>query len=219
MIDTPPNPVSEKSSTIVYTVGHSNHSLETFIELLKKAGVNAIADVRSVPYSRYTSQFNRENFSEALKAEGIAYSFLGEELGARPESSACLRNGTADYNLIAATSIFKAGLERVIVGAKKYQIALMCAEKEPLDCHRTILVGHALKRLGVVVRHIHANGYIEECGSAEKRLVKMTKQEMGDLFQSPEIGDDPVERAYTVRGREIAYTESYGAEESVADVR
>jgi uncharacterized protein (DUF488 family) len=210
---------SENPAPVVLTVGHSNHTLEDFIELLKSAGVNAIADVRSVPYSRYTSQFNREALSEALKAEGIAYSFLGGQLGARPENPDCFRQGTADYDLIAASSFFKEGLERVIVGAEKYKIALMCAEKEPLDCHRTILVGHALKHLGVLVRHIHASGQIEECGSAEKRLVKMTKQEMSDLFQAPEIGDDPVERAYKVRGREIAYTESHGSKEPISNAR
>ena len=114
----------------------------------------------------------------------------------------------ADYNLIAATPLFQSGLDRVIEGAQRYKITLMCAEKDPLDCHRSILVGHSLKRRNVIIRHIHADGKVEDCETAEKRLVKLTKQEMDDLFQLPGTAADPIERAYAVRGREIAYTES-----------
>ncbi|MAF96953.1 MAG: hypothetical protein CMM60_14555 [Rhodospirillaceae bacterium] len=206
---------------VAYTVGHSNHTLEHFIEILIENDVTAIADVRSVPYSRYTTQFDREALHAELKAAGIAYSFLGKELGARPDDADCYKDGMADYNLIAATPLFQSGLDRVIEGAQKYKIALMCAEKDPLDCHRTILVGRSLKRRNVVIRHIHADGKIEDCETAEKRLVKLTKQEMDDMFQPPGTVADPVERAYTVRGREIAYTESHDpvsqADEQLAD--
>lgn len=198
---------SRTSPLIAYTVGHSNHTLEHFMEILIENGITAIADVRSIPYSRYTYQFDREALHADLKAVGIAYSFLGKELGARPDDTDCYKNGTADYNLIAATPLFSSGLDRVIEGAQKYRIALMCAEKDPLDCHRTILVGRNLKRRNVVIRHIHADGKIEDCEMAEKRLVKLTKQEMDDMFQSPGTAADPIERAYAVRGREIAHTE------------
>ena len=198
------------SKMVVYTIGHSNHSIDHFIGLLTNSSTTAIADVRSVPYSRYNPQFDLETLADALKAVGIAYSFLGKELGARPDLAECYKNGTAIYELIAATQLFRSGLNRVIEGAGKYKLALMCAEKEPLDCHRTILVGRALSKHGVTIRHIHEDGSIEESEAAENRLVKMTKQEMDDLFQLPETGTDPVERAYDVRSQEIAYTDSNG---------
>jgi len=194
---------------IVYTVGHSNHTLERFIELLKDAGITAIADVRSVPYSRFTNQFNREALTVELRATGIAYSFLGEELGARPKDKYCYRDGKADFGLIAATQLFQSGLDRVIEGSLKYRIALMCAEKEPLDCHRTILVGRNLKGRGALIRHIHADGHIEEGALAEKRLIKHTQQEMDDMFSAPETASDPLERAYAVREQEISYAEAH----------
>lgn len=199
---------SSSVSPIVYTVGHSNHTLELFIKLLRGAGVTAVSDVRSVPYSRFSHQFDRESLADELRAIGIAYSFLGDELGARPSDRNCYRDGKAEYGLIAATPFFQAGLDRIIKGSLKYRIALMCAEKEPLDCHRTVLVGRYLKERGALIRHIHADGRIEDGDHAEQRLIKLTEQEMDDLFSSPETSSDPLERAYAVREKEISYVEA-----------
>jgi len=199
---------SSSVSPVVFTVGHSNHTLERFIGLLKDAGITAIADVRSVPYSRYTHQFDRETLADDLRTVGIAYSFLGDELGARPNDKNCYRDGKADYGLIAATPLFQSGLDRVIEGSRKYRIALMCAEKDPLDCHRTILVGRNLKMRGVTINHIHADGHIENFDEAEHRLIKITKQEMDDMFSPSGTPSNPLERAYEIKGKEISYAES-----------
>ncbi len=204
-----PDKISSPETSVVYSIGHSNHTLERFIELLKGAGVTAIADVRSVPYSRYVSQFDREALTGELQAAGIAYSFLGAELGARPDDKNCYRDGAADYGLIAATKLFQSGLDRVIEGSRNYCIALMCAEKDPLDCHRTILVGRNLKNRGVFIRHIHADGHIEDFSLAEQRLIKLTKQEMDDMFPPPGTASDPLERAYAIREKEISYAEAH----------
>ena len=131
-------------STAVYTIGHSTHPIERFIELLKMHSITAICDVRSAPYSRMNPQFNREPLRDTLKEAGIAYVFLGEELGARSKDLSCYRNGKVDYELLARTELFHSGLERVREGARTHRIALMCAEKDPLDCHRTILVARNL---------------------------------------------------------------------------
>lgn len=201
---------SSLESPKVYTVGHSNHTLERFIELLNGAGITAIADVRSVPYSRFNHQFNREALSVDLRSAGIAYSFLGKELGARPNDKKCYREGRANYSLIAATTLFQLGLDRVIEGSRKYRVALMCAEKDPLDCHRTILVGRNLKERGVIINHIYADGHIENGDKAEHRLIKITKQEMDDMFSPSETPSDPLKRAYAIREKEISYAESIG---------
>lgn len=126
--------------TTLYTVGHSNHSFEKFISLLTANGVTAVADVRSRPFSRRHPQFNEERLAAALAQQGIAYVFLGRELGARPEDPSCYENGKVQYERLSATPAFKAGIERALAGAEKFRVALMCAEKEPLDCHRTLLV-------------------------------------------------------------------------------
>ncbi|CAA7623400.1 DUF488 family protein [Magnetospirillum sp. UT-4] len=194
---------------VIFTIGHSTHSAERFLAMLKGAGITAVADVRSVPYARHTPQFNRPALKDALKAEGIAYSFLGESLGARPADRACYRDGVAAYDLIAATTAFRDGLDRVLQGASSYRIALMCAEKEPLDCHRAVLVARHLAKLGAGIRHILADGTVETQEHLEGRLLKMTGQDTADLF------DDPLDKAYRLRGERIAFAEE--GEESGAD--
>ena len=146
----------------IFTIGHSNHSLEGFLALLSKHRVTAVADVRSAPWSRFNAHFNRNTLSAALKARGIHYVYLGRELGGRPADPALYdEGGHVRYERIARTSNFRDGVARVVGGAAKHSIALMCAEKEPLDCHRTHLVAQALDAEGVEVMHILADGGLE----------------------------------------------------------
>src|SRR6266850_14976 len=120
----------------VLTIEHSAHSWERFVELLRSARVTAVADVRSSPYSRRNPQFNRDGLSEALRLDGFSYVFLGKELGGRPNEPRFYCNGVADYEKMAQTTEFRKGLDRVVQGAKKYRIALICTERDPLDCNR-----------------------------------------------------------------------------------
>ena len=147
----------------IFTIGHSNYSLEGFLALLAKHRVTAVADVRSVPWSRFNAHFNRDELSAALKARGIHYAYLGRELGGRPEDPALYdkKSGKVSYERIAQTGKFRQGIARVVSGAAKHRIALMCAEKDPLRCHRTHLVAQALGAEGVEVVHILADGEIE----------------------------------------------------------
>lgn len=189
---------------IIYTIGHSDHSIERFIGLLKQHGITAIADVRSAPYSRFHPQFNKDILASSLEKEGIAYVFLGKELGARPEDPMCYENGKVDFNRIAEREDFKSTLKRVLKGSEKYRIALMCAEKEPLDCHRTILICHNLKRLVVSIKHILSDGMLEDHQDAESRLLKITNCEQ-DLFDRDTKDSERLELAYKKRAGEIAY--------------
>lgn len=188
----------------IYTIGHSDHSIERFIGLLKQHGITAIADVRSMPYSQFHPQFNKDIFTASLDKAGIAYVFLGKELGARPEDPICYENGHVDFNRVAERGEFKSGLERVLKGSEKYRIALMCAEKEPLDCHRTILVCHNLKRAGVNIKHILTDGTLEDHQDAESRLLKRANCEQS-LFDQGVNDSERLERAYNERASEIAY--------------
>ena len=131
----------------LFTVGHSNLSIEAFISLLQQHEITAVADVRSHPYSRRFPHFSQPTLKASLLNAGIRYVFLGKELGARPEDLSCYEGGKALYQRIADTQLFSEGIQRLLKGTEIYKIALMCAEKDPITCHRTILVCRQLKQL------------------------------------------------------------------------
>lgn len=191
-------------SDAVYTIGHSTHSIMRFIALLQQHSVMALCDVRSRPYSRMNPQFNRESLKKDLREAGVKYVFLGEELGARSEDKSCYRNGQVQFNLLAKTTTFRRGIDRIKDGAREYRLALMCAEKEPLECHRTILVARALFEEGVRVLHIHSDGHLEEHSQAIERLTTMLRVPSVDMFRSQ---DAVINDTYKQQAEKIAYRE------------
>jgi uncharacterized protein (DUF488 family) len=190
-------------SNVIYTIGHSKHRIERFLALLGQHGITAVADVRSTPYSRFNPQFNRKALQQALADAGIEYVFLGKELGARAADPACYENGSVSYAKLAATALFQQGLERLQTGMSAHRIAVMCAEKEPLDCHRTILVTRELGRRGIQAAHILENGELESNASALARLRQRLKLTSANLFATDCFADD---EAFDLQARKIAYT-------------
>jgi uncharacterized protein (DUF488 family) len=190
--------------------------MERFVALLKSVSIMAVSDVRSHPYSRMNPQFNREPLKASLRAEGIKYVFLGRELGARSNDQSCYRNGQVQYALLAETELFKQGIDRVKKGAQSYRVALMCAEKEPLDCHRTILVARKLADQGISVKHILVDGRIEDHEHAIDRLVERLQVPGNDMFRSRQ---EVLADAYARRGDEIAYREHSPASDQNAEQR
>ena len=188
----------------LFTIGHSTHSWEKFLELLRQHRIEAVADVRSSPYSQFNPHYNRESLQLALRQHGISYVFLGEELGARRSEPECYINGKVDYSLIARTPSFIRGIDRLVQGAAKMRVAIMCAEKDPLDCHRCILVSPRLKDRGINVQHIHDDGTLESQEQAEHRLAQMFNRAERELFGAP---DELVAEAYRLQGEKIAYEE------------
>lgn len=186
----------------IFTVGHSTHSIGAFIALLQQHGITAICDVRSKPYSRVNPQFNREDLKRSLRDSDIAYVFLGNELGARSEDPACYENGRVRYDWLARTEQFGMGIERVREGMKKYRVALMCAERDPIECHRTILVARHLEALGLNIQHINGNGRLESQAEAMKRLIYRLRLHEVDMFQPC---DDLIAAAYQIQEDRIAY--------------
>ncbi len=187
--------MSETKHNILYTIGHSNHTISHFISLLKRHKINTVVDVRSVPYSRYCSQFDKNVVSAALQAVNIQYMFLGRELGARPDVSECYEGGCVDFKWIAERKEFKDGLGLLLTDIGKYRIALMCAEKEPLECHRTVLICRQLKEHNLSIKHILEDGRIEDHHDTERRLVKMLKIKP-TLFEPEKMESDLIEQAY-----------------------
>ena len=161
------------SGSTVLTIGHSTHPVEMFIDLLERHGVTALADVRAAPYSRFNPQFNREALAGNLDSHGIAYVFLGRELGGRSEDPACYDDGRISYERLGTIPSFQNGIDRVTQGATGHRVALMCAEREPLECHRCLLVAPALEVRGVSVAHIRSDGELEPHGDTMGRLLAM----------------------------------------------
>lgn len=167
----------------VYTIGHSNHSSDVFVTLVKDSGLNAIADVRSTPFSRRNPQFNRDVIAATLKENAVAYAWLGEELGARPSDPRLRRaDGGVDFRLLEASPAFLRGIERVCDGARRFRLAMMCAERDPLNCHRTHLIARHLAGEGVEIRHVMADGRIVDHKDLENSIIRNAFPEGRDLF-------------------------------------
>jgi uncharacterized protein (DUF488 family) len=188
----------------VFTVGHSTHTQEHFLALLQQHAITALCDVRSNPYSRMNPQFNREELKEFLRPHKIKYVFLGKELGARSEDPSCYDRGKISYDRLSQTDLFQEGLERVQKGMQDHYVAIMCAEKEPLECHRTILVARHLAARGVEIHHILADGTVETHATALRRLADALDLRANELhlFCSQ---DELLEHAYHLQERRIAY--------------
>jgi uncharacterized protein (DUF488 family) len=189
-------------SQVVYSIGHSNGTIERLIGLLQQHSITAVADVRSQPYSRFNPQFNREVLAGSLKGVGLEYVFLGQELGARSDDPACYRNGRAQYALIAKAGTFQRGIERLLSGAERFRLAILCAEKEPLVCHRGILISRHLHEIGMVVRHILEDGSVEDHENAVERLLDMHGLRDDHLFHSRE---ERIALAYEKQAEDIQY--------------
>jgi uncharacterized protein (DUF488 family) len=189
----------------ILTIGHSNHSWETFRRLLSGGDVTAIADVRTTPHSRHTPHFNRDVLGRELKAVDVAYVFLGDRLGGRPSRPDLFCDGVADYRRMAREPLFVEGLERVLKGAKSHRVALMCSEKEPLDCHRCLLVGRELAARGAKLSHILADGRIEEQWETEERLLAAEGMSHIDMFTTRA---EQVAMAYDRRSAKAAYADA-----------
>jgi uncharacterized protein (DUF488 family) len=145
----------------IWTVGHSNHSFERLLGLLRSQQIDFAIDVRSYPYSRFAPQFNRESLEVALREAGVGYLFLGEELGGRPDREDHYdEDGRARYDRMAAQPAFRQAVQRVAEGCRSRRLALLCSEADPHECHRRRLVGKVLAEQDVQLRHIFADGTI-----------------------------------------------------------
>ena len=172
--------------------------------MLRKHSADEVMDVRSSPSSRYSPHFNYEILSASLEEAGIGYVFLGGELGGRPVDRSCYdEQGRVMYDRLANSDMFDDGIRRVVRAADQRRVAVMCSEKEPLDCHRTLLIAKALEERGVAVEHILADGSVEGNDAAMNRLMDIFKlPHNGDLFRSR---NEVIADALTRRAKKVAY--------------
>jgi uncharacterized protein (DUF488 family) len=151
----------EDAST-AFTVGHSNHSLEAFLDLLERHGIEVVVDVRSSPYCRYATHFNKESLQHELRARRFRYLFLGDVIGGRPDGDEFYdADGRVLYGRLSESGQFKRGIQRLRDGIETYRVALMCGEEDPTECHRRLLIGRVLDGEGIRVLHIRGDGRLQ----------------------------------------------------------
>ena len=185
----------------VWTIGHSNHTVEKLIELLQQHRIDVVADVRTNPYSAYNTQFNKEELQLSLAEAGIRYVFLGAELGGRPADDAMYDvDGRVRYDLVSASSTYLDGIERLVRGAERYRVALLCGEEDPISCHRRRLVGRTLVQRGMLLEHIRGDGSI----STEADLEAREATEFPERFQLTLDGPPPWRSEHPVKRRDTA---------------
>jgi uncharacterized protein (DUF488 family) len=195
------------SNQVIFTIGHSNYEAEQFIKILHSHSIKVLVDVRSSPYSKYCSQFNKDTIKEVLTNSGIEYLFLGRELGARPKDQNCYVNGKVSFDKLQGSEPFKQGILRLLDQMKKGNIAIMCSEKEPINCHRAILISRVLTRQGVTVKHILSETELLEHKELEEQLLKKYKVEK-TLFDSESSIQSNLQEAYQEQEQRISYQDA-----------
>jgi uncharacterized protein (DUF488 family) len=171
----------------VFTIGHSNHPIETLLELLREHQVEVVADVRSSPYSGYTPHFNKEAIERTLRERGIEYLFVGNMLGGRPPGEEFYDDDQhVLYDRLAESPGFKKGIETVLDAARSRRVALLCGEEDPVGCHRRLLVGRVLHAAGADIVHIRGDGRLQtEAHLAADEEFRRTKGQL-TLFEPEE---------------------------------
>jgi uncharacterized protein (DUF488 family) len=190
----------------LFSIGHSNIAESLFLAMLREANVSMVADVRSTPYSRFFPWFSQKRLAASLSAAGIGYAAMGEALGGRPRDERLFRDGVADYEAMAAQPDYHAGIGRLLDAAARSRICVMCAEREPLDCHRCLLLARSLAERELTVGHILHDGSIEPHAATEQRLLALDGQGDGqscDLFASGQR--ERLAAAYRRRARAVAF--------------
>ena len=180
---------NEPPELAIFTIGHSNHTMEAFLGLLRLHRIEVLVDVRSQPYSRYAPQYARRSLETAVNATDMRYLFLGKELGGRPAGTAFYdAAGHVDYRAVEEAAFFKEGIARLETGLRKYRVAIMCSEEDPSGCHRRLLVGRVLAEQDVMLLHIRGDGRIDR-----EEKVRGERMDEGDgrlaLFPELDTGE------------------------------
>ncbi|ATD55503.1 DUF488 domain-containing protein [Clostridium chauvoei] len=196
----------------IFTIGHSNYTLEKLIDMLRYHNINCVVDIRGTPYSKYNIQFDKEKLRYSLRKEGFIYIYMGKELAAKRDNKESYNNeGYADFEKVVLETEFLKAVERLKIGCNKgYKIALLGAMQDPIRCHRSILVGKALKNLGFNVKHIIDDySIIFQEGIEENILDKYFKgreQLTIDILLGNEMSrKEMIEEGYRLANKEIGY--------------
>ena len=195
---------------VIFTIGHSTHSLEVFLDLLQVHDITHLIDVRSLPASKYNPQFNKAPLSGFLKNHGIQYLHFGKEFGARHSEPEVLDTaGRVDFELIRQTPAFKGGMDRVQqLLEKQSKVVLMCSESDPMECHRFSMIAFAIEQASIEVQHILKDKTLISNIRLENQLLKKFSKKIPhpDLFNPDITMDDQLRAAYRLHNIEVAYS-------------
>ena len=194
----------------LYTIGHSNHQLTDFRNLLLKYGIDCIVDVRSIPASKYSPQFNKETLQGFLRSYDMDYQFFGYEFGARRNDS-FNDSGFVDFELTVQTALFQEGVHKLTPLLEKKNIALMCSEADPLECHRFSLVGRYYHEEGLDVNHILKDATISSHEALEQEMIRDYLHSRRPLLPNIDelfgtyTAEDQRRDAYRLKNKEIGF--------------
>lgn len=194
----------------LFSIGHSQHEISYFVNMLKTHDINYVLDVRSVPYSKYAINYNREHIKKILNEHDIEYAFMGDFFGARPKNLSLYQpNGYLNFERVENSQAFKIGFQNVKKGIDQgYRIAFMCTEKDPIDCHRAILVSYAFYKSGYSINHIMSDNTIQTQEDINKRLLDMHFPDRNQLsfFETDHVSDEQyLKEAYRKQNQKIGY--------------
>ena len=191
----------------LYTIGYSGFSYNEFIDTLKKYSIGAIIDVRSSPYSSYFEQYNMSNLKYDLNRHSIHYLFFGDELGAKPKDVTLYSNNVVDFAKMAKSDAFISGYKKIRDELNKFPICLMCAEKDPINCHRAIFITHSLRNIYSKINILHIISLQEikpeQQNELDERVMSMKNLKHPNLWGMSY--EDRLNEAYSLRQKEIAY--------------
>lgn len=196
----------------IFTIGHSNYSIDRLLDMLRLYNINCVVDIRGTPYSKYNVQYNKETIAKTLTDKGYIYIYMGKEFAAqRADRSLYLEEGYADFEKVMYDKDFLSGIKRLKVGCEKgYRIVLMGAKQDPISCHRCILLGRALREHGFNIKHILDDCTLASQEAMEERLLKKYYGEGNQMTIDGYMGTDPSEEdllreCYRKGNREIGY--------------
>lgn len=196
----------------IYTIGHSNYSVEKLIDMLKFYDINCVVDIRGIPYSKYNIQFDKETIKYTLTHSGFVYIYMAKELAAkRINKQSYNSEGYSDFEKVIHEDDFINGIQRLKIGCEKgYKIALLGAMQEPIRCHRSILVGRALRDYGFNVKHILDDYSIASQEDIEKNILDKYFSNRGQLTIDSLLGnemteEEMIEEGYRLANKEIGY--------------
>ena len=196
----------------IFTIGHSNYKIERFIEMLKYYNINCVVDIRGTPYSKYNIQYDKETIKETLTKAGFIYIYMAKELAAKRENKISYYDeGYSDFERVVLEEDFKRGIERLKLGCEKgYRIVLMGAMQDPNRCHRSILVGRALRDNGFDVKHILDDYSLASQEKLEEELLEKYFKDRNQITIDEVLGNkksekELIEEGYRLANKEIGY--------------
>jgi uncharacterized protein (DUF488 family) len=195
----------------IFTIGHSNYSIDRLLDMLNFHHIDCIVDIRGTPYSKYNIQFNKEVFAKTVISKGYIYIYMGKEFAVqRGDESLYTKEGYADFEKVVYDTNFLNGIERLKVGCKKgYRIVLMGAMQDPINCHRSILLGRALRKSGFTLKHILDDYTLASQEELEERLLDKyfgnRNQVTIDTYMGNASQEDLIKKCYRESNKEIGY--------------